>query len=344
MKKLMMVVLMMVVSAVANAAETVVAPVGVIAAEQVGGQQLALAINGRAGGGSQVVLWDGYTEVPLALAIAPSLAYDAGISALYVASHNVVLKYDFVTQSLNTYAGTGVSGYSGDGGSALAATFDVISDIDVDNTNGNLLIADKWNGLRLVDNASGTVSTISNLARCSTAAFDHKGNIFAACEGVIWKIAANGLETIVSGKLNAPLTNIGDNGAAINAVNSAVITDLAIDDLGRIFIADAGLNRVRMIDEAGVITTVLGDGGTSGVDSFAYPSSLSLDTFGVVYAVSGINGKVVKLNITTTTIETTAATQTSQPNGCLMGNASGTFKFLVGFALLVLAVSRKKNK
>lgn len=59
---------------------------------------------------------------------------------------------------ITTYAGTGVSGYSGDGGPATAAKFSQVRDIAVDAA-GNVFVADELNNrIRRID-AGGTITT-----------------------------------------------------------------------------------------------------------------------------------------------------------------------------------------
>ena len=79
--------------------------------------------------------------------------------SIYLASQYLVRKID-PAGIISTVAGTGVSGYSGDGGPAIAATFMGITDIAVD-TFGNLFIADFLSDrVRKVDSA-GIVTTVA---------------------------------------------------------------------------------------------------------------------------------------------------------------------------------------
>ncbi len=59
---------------------------------------------------------------------------------------------------INTFAGSGTLGYSGDGGPATAAEFNLISIISFDN-NGNIFVVDEYNhAIRKID-VSGSIST-----------------------------------------------------------------------------------------------------------------------------------------------------------------------------------------
>ena len=72
---------------------------------------------------------------------------------LYIADDQnyKVRRVDSVTKTITTVAGTGVAGYSGDGGAATAARLNLVRDVAVD-ADGNLYIADEINNrIRAVD-------------------------------------------------------------------------------------------------------------------------------------------------------------------------------------------------
>ncbi|MEA3212093.1 MAG: hypothetical protein QOE70_5150 [Chthoniobacter sp.] len=123
---------------------------------------------------------------------------------------------------LRVIAGTGVKGYSGDGGPATAATFNGIHTLAI-LPNGDLLLADSFNHtLRRIDAKSGVIATV----------------------------AGNGKKGFA-----------GDGGPAAQAQFSTLI-QIALDPTGKqLFIADIGNRRVRRLDLAsGLIATVAGNG------------------------------------------------------------------------------------
>src|SRR5579883_1542087 len=80
---------------------------------------------------------------------------------MYIAdtSHNRIRKVD-TSGTISTFAGTGVFGFSGDGGPATSAQLSSPSGVALDSA-GNLFIADQSNGrIRKVD-ASGTITTVA---------------------------------------------------------------------------------------------------------------------------------------------------------------------------------------
>ena len=90
---------------------------------------------------------------------------------LYVADsmNHRIRRIDLDTGIIDCIAGTGEAGYSGDGGSALAATFSYPQDIEL-GPDGRLFVADRDNHvIRAIDLASGTIETVVGTgARCDT--------------------------------------------------------------------------------------------------------------------------------------------------------------------------------
>ena len=141
--------------------------------------------------------------------------------------NNVIRKVDHATGLISTVAGSGASGYSGDGGAAMAATLANPNAVAVDAA-GDIFIADTGNNvIREVLEASGKIITV---AGTGTAGFS------------------------------------GDGGKATAATLSGPL-GIAVDAAGDLFIADTGNNRIREVQVAnGDISTVAGNGtaGASG--------------------------------------------------------------------------------
>lgn len=152
---------------------------------------------------------------------------------------------------INTIAGTGTYGDSGDGGPASAAAIRVNS-IEADR-KGNLYF--------------------------STSEYSY------SC---IRKIDPSGMITRFAGTNTAGFS--GDGGPA-TAAQINFRGGFAIDKIGNVYIADSANHRVRKIDTFGIITTIAGNGhaATAGDGGYAldasiyYPRSVAVDTFGNVY-------------------------------------------------------------
>jgi DNA-binding CsgD family transcriptional regulator/sugar lactone lactonase YvrE len=205
--------------------------------------------------------------------------------------------------------GSKSSGYSGDGGPALAATLAVLrgSGIAVDSM-GNVFIADSGNGRIRMVSREGTIETVAGTGARgfsgdggpATAAtlfapvalavsadgslyiadtnnhrvrmVDHSGNIFT--------IAGSGVAGYA-----------GDRGSARDAQLNLPL-GLAFDRAGNLYIADSANNRVRMVDGNGVITTVAGDGSTQQLRG---PTAVAVDANGVLFVSDTGNHRIRKL-------------------------------------------------
>jgi hypothetical protein len=216
---------------------------------------------------------------------------------------------------IQTVAGIGAGGYSGDGGLATNAGLAVPLDVAVDGL-GNFYIADEGaNRVRKVD-TNGIITTLAGtnssgfsgdggpavnarLFSPAGVAVDGWGNLFIADEGNfrVRKISTNGIITTVTGTNIAGFT--GDGGLAVNAELSSV-TALTADGSGNLFIADSGNNRIRKVDTNGIITTFAGtnsagfsgDGGVATNASLNHPNGVAADAYGDVFISDSSNNRI----------------------------------------------------
>ena len=172
-------------------------------------------------------------------------------------------------------AGTGEPDMGGDGGPAVKAKLNYPSDLVCDG-KGNLYISDRSNNrIRKVD-SRGMMSTVAGMGLPefggdfgpATGAFlkypfgidlDQKGNLYIADRGNnrIRKVDPQGIITTVAG--DGTHFFGGDYGPATQA-SLAYPTDVVVDGLGNLYIADRNNNRIRRVDPLGIITTVMGIG------------------------------------------------------------------------------------
>ena len=178
---------------------------------------------------------------------------------------------------ISTIAGTGTSGFSGDGGPANQAQLDHPSDLAVDSL-GNLYIVDTDNQRVRKVAPDGTISTFAGtgtrgfsgdggpaaLAQFDIptgVAVDRDDNIYIvdSYNDCIRKIDQNGVITTIAGhpdNLQLP-PGYGDGGPATMAeFNSA--SDIIIDPSGNIYVIDS--ERIRKIDTNGIIHHFAGKG------------------------------------------------------------------------------------
>jgi streptogramin lyase len=174
---------------------------------------------------------------------------------------------------LVTIAGTGATGFSGDGGAAKYATLNEPHDVCMDAAQ-NIYFVDMGNfRIRKVSARTGVVTTVAGggaSAADGVAAtdagispnymcIDAAGNLLITDGSRIRKIdAATGIITTVAGTTTPGFS--GDGGAAVSAHLSGP-RGICIDAAGNIYIVDNGNYRIRKVTAAtGVITTIGGSG------------------------------------------------------------------------------------
>lgn len=240
-------------------------------------------------------------------------------------------------QTITTIAGTGASGYAGDGGPATAATFNNPNKVAFDPA-GNMYIADQYNYCIRKINTSGTISkfagtggvsgysgdngpaTAAKLGSMLSIVFDAAGNAYFpdGDNHRICKVNTSGTITTFAG--TGTLGYNGDGGQA-TAAELSYPNDVAFDAGGTLYISDA-VHCVRKINTSGVISTVAGtgtagyggDGGAATAAVFNGPTGVAVDAAGNVYIIDGGNARIRKVN-TSGTITTFAGNGTSGYSG-----------------------------
>ena len=206
---------------------------------------------------------------------------------------------------ITTIAGQGYWGFSGDGGPASAASITVPAGLAVDAA-GNIYIADQYNDrIRKID-ASGIITTLAGsntsgyggdggpataafLSAPSSIAVDGAGNIyFTDNSSYVRKIGTNDTITTIAGFAGVGFG--GDGGPATLAAlwNPRGIT---VDTSGNVYVADQFNARIRMINTAGIISTIAGtgvfgfsgDGGSAAAAMLGQPTGLCMDAAGKIY-------------------------------------------------------------
>jgi sugar lactone lactonase YvrE len=230
---------------------------------------------------------------PAGLAVAPN-----GNVYIADASANKVLLYNAQTAAVTTIAGTGASGFSGDGGAAVNATLSGPSPLALDPVSNKLYIGDiRNNRVRVVDLVANTIDTF---AGNGTTAFsdgvaptatglnsptdlhlDAAGNLYIADEQHfrVRKISG-GLITTVAG--NGTQDYTGDGGAALSAAVQP--HGITFDGSGTLYIADAS-GRIRTV--AGI-----GPSAPTAVSETSNASSGSSQTFTGVYSDPSGSGRL----------------------------------------------------
>ena len=139
---------------------------------------------------------DGCLATQAAFSSPSGLTVDAA-SNLYVADagDNLIRKIGYLTNVITSVAGNGQAGSGGDGGTAIQAQLSGPQGVAVDAA-GDIFIADTGNsGLRVVNQASGVISTLAGVLGSSGA-----GTVPGAANGVLLNsprgVAINGQGTL----------------------------------------------------------------------------------------------------------------------------------------------------
>ena len=231
-----------------------------------------------AGSGVRGYSGDGGPAVAAALNMPHELRFDRR-GDIYVAErdNHVIRKIDRATGTITTVAGTGVPGFSGDGGPGTQARLRQPHSIVFDR-DGTLLICDIGNHrIRRLHLDTGVIDTYGGTGEAAatpdgapvrgtplkgprTMALAPNGDLYLALrEGnAIYRIdAASQTLHHVAGTGESGYA--GDGGAA-TAARLGGPKGLALADDGSLYVADTENHVIRRIDRTGIMTTVLGTG------------------------------------------------------------------------------------
>ena len=194
---------------------------------------------------------------------------------------------------IRTVAGTGVEGFSGDGGPATAAELSYPAGVAVDG-QGTLYIADSGND-RVREVSGGVIGTAAGadtrLSYPTGVTVDRQGNLYIADSGNDRvREVSGGVITTVAG--NGVGGFSGDGGPA-TAAQLRSPHGLAVDGGGDLFVADSSNDRVREVS-GGVIRTVAG-----GSDPDAQPldpHGVAVDGQGNLYIADYGNNRVQEVS------------------------------------------------
>lgn len=180
---------------------------------------------------------------------------------------------------ISTIAGTGVAGFSGDGGPASEAQLYYPWGVDF-LPDGRLVVADSANSrLRVLDFENGTIDTMAGNGEPPTADFrggslqstaigqpsdvditDNGDIMFASLEGLLYRLDVNQTLERLAGTYDGNGYS-GDGGPAILAQLNAP-NAFTVGPDGSIYIADTFNSRIRRIGPGGEIETIMGNGST----------------------------------------------------------------------------------
>jgi hypothetical protein len=279
-----------------------------------------------AGNGTAGSTGDGGPAVNAELKTPTGVAADL-TGNLYIAdtSNNKVRKVVNPTtikvDTISTFAGTGSSGFSGDGGPATSAKLSSPSGLAVDS-HGDVFIADSGNNRVREVLPTGIIRTFAGSGACG----DHTslGNGLPAVQASLCSptgVAVSGTNVYISdsGHFEVRVVNAagvisafagtasygysGDGGPATSA-KLGVPTGLAVDAAHDVYIADSANTVVRKVNSAGTISTFAGtgkfgfsgDGGPATNAKLSAPTGLAVDQTGDVFIADTLNNRLREVN------------------------------------------------
>jgi uncharacterized protein (TIGR03437 family) len=231
---------------------------------------------------------DGGPAINAALQNVSGIAFDAAGNMYLADRDNARVRKIALDGTISTFAGTGVAGFSGDGGPAVNA----------------------------------------QLYSPNALAFDLAGNLYVAdsSNNAVRKISPAGIITTIVGMGPSSPAFSGDGGLAINALANDP-QGVTVDNAGNVYFTDEDNERIRMISPAGIITTIAGDGtknftgdgGPSANSEVDLPEGITLGPGGALYFVDSGNKRVRVLTPTTPQLPAVSA------GGVVSASAFGEF-------------------
>jgi uncharacterized protein (TIGR03437 family) len=225
-----------------------------------------------AGLGVQGFSGDGGPATAALVGRAVAVALDSAGNLYFADSVNQRVRKIDRNGIITTVAGTGIDGYTGDGGPATAAQLGFPIGVAVDGA-GNLYIADGDNNRVRKVTPAGIISTVAgngnggfagdggqainaSINIPSDLAVDAAGNLYIADAGNnrVRRVDTSGIITTVAGTSDNGYS--GDGGSATQAMLNYP-WGLAVDPSGRVYIGDRVNSRVRSLSAAVAATPSL---------------------------------------------------------------------------------------
>lgn len=265
---------------------------------------------------------DGRPAVSATLAYPQALTFDRH-GNLYIADFGAA-RVRKVTPGgiISTVAGTGVNGFSGDGGLAESAELSSPTGVAVDSAS-NIYIADGPNSRIRRVSPDGIIVTFAGngdplILRPWQIAIDSKGNLYAADgdQTNVRKIDPSGKITPFAGTGQQGYS--GDGGPAAAAMIVAV--GVNVDAADNVLIA--GGTKIRKVTPGGTISTFAD---VSSANSVFDGGMLSVASDGTVYMADSLYNRAVRLAADGTNMQTVAGTEIyGYSEGC--GTPAAPFK------------------
>ena len=247
--------------------------------------------------------------------------------------NNCIRKID-AAGVIETIAGDGTQGYSGDGGPAVSATLNHPTSVAVD-ASGNIYIVDNGNNCIRMINPGGTITTIAGTGSAgyngdaipaTTARLNNPYKVIVSNTNELYvsdvnnhrirKIVIGGDITTIAG---SGFPGFSGDGGQATAAQIAFPMGITKDNYN-LYIVDSFNSKVRIVNQSGVISTYAGTG-TAGYNgdgipatnaNLYYPHDISF-SLGGIYISDAYNARI--RNICTGTLNNSTTTITANPSG-----------------------------
>ncbi len=281
-----------------------------------------------------------------------------GAGNVYVAdTYNSTIRKVTSSGVVTTLAGNAELSGSADG-TNNAALFNFPRSVAVDSA-GIVYVADSGNNTIRKVTSDGVVTTLAGNARLSgsadgtnnTALFfypsgvavDSAGNVYVADldNNTIRKVTSLGVVTTLAGL--AQFDHFGTPiGGSADGTNSTALfnypSGVAVDRAGNVYVADSGNSTIRQVTTNGVVTTLAGNAGQTGITDgtnsaarFDYPYDVALAGNGRIY-VADTGNDAIRMVTTNGWVTTVAGSGEQSGNIDVMGSTA-RFNYPVGVAV-----------
>ena len=299
------------------------------ALQQNGGAQCISTI---AGNGIQGFSGDGGPAILAKLSFPTGIAIDAS-GNLYITGIDNRIRKISAAGIITTIAGTGVAGFSGDGGPAVSAQIFNPYGIAIDASH-NVYFSDfKNHRIRRINGSTGIITTIAGtgtggfsgdggaaisakIDSASGLVFDAGGtNLYFGDQHNFRIRKINMLSGIITTIAGTGVSGFSGDGGPAASARIAEVGDIRLDAAGDLYFGDGTNNRIRKIS-AGIISTFAGngstgytgDGGPATSAAIGQALSLTNDYSGNFYITNVNNACIRRIEASTGIITTIAGT------------------------------------